>query len=219
MTPNKEDFLKAIYRLGGETQMVSNKQFAEELKITPASVTEMLIKLDSEKLVDYTPYKGSLMTPDGMEKTLSLVRGHRLWEVFLKEKLGYTWSEAHEEAHLLEHISSDRLVERLDEFLGNPEHCPHGNTIPRQSGKIVGRSLITLEKLKVGDRSFVRRVVEKKQLLDYLQKLGVEIETDIEVISIGDYEGEITVLLKGKEIQISYKAACQIFVDDIRHKQ
>ncbi|MEM5817806.1 MAG: metal-dependent transcriptional regulator, partial [Desulfitobacterium hafniense] len=95
MTPNKEDYLKAIYKLGGLERLVSNKRIAEALQIAPASVTEMLGKMKRECLIHYEPYKGSRLTDEGMRTAISLVRGHRLWEVFLMRHLGYSWSEAH----------------------------------------------------------------------------------------------------------------------------
>nr|HML46392.1 metal-dependent transcriptional regulator [Clostridia bacterium] len=100
MTPNKEDYLKVIHRLGGAEGLVSNKQIADALKIAPASVSEMLTKLSREGLIRHQAYKGLCLTPEGQRIAVSLVRGHRLWEVFLICHLGYTWSEAHEDAEL-----------------------------------------------------------------------------------------------------------------------
>lgn len=215
MTPNKEDYLKEIYKLGGAENVVSNKQIAGVLRIAPASVTEMLNKLSEEGLIQYEPYKGSRLTGEGIEIASRLLRGHRLWEVFLLRHLGYSWSEAHEDAELLEHVSPPRLTERLDKFLNYPAYCPHGNAIPRTDGQIQASSLITLNRLNIGEKSIIRRVTEEKELLDYLEALGIRIGCAVKVVSVGDYEGPLTLELDGKEIQISYKAACQVYVDDI----
>lgn len=213
MTPNKEDYLKEIYKLGGSERLVGNKKIAETLKVTPASVTEMLGKLGREGLIHYEPYKGSRLTEEGIKEALSLVRGHRLWEVFLLRHLGYSWSEAHEDAELLEHITPVRLIERLDRFLNYPAYCPHGNTIPRMDVQMDNIPLKTLNQLSEGETSHIRIVIEEAELLDYLQGLGIEIGSKIKITSVEPYEGPLVLELNGKQIQISYKAACQIYVD------
>ena len=214
MTPNKEDYLKEIYKLGGAEGLVGNKQIADALKIAPASVTEMLGKLGREDLIQYEAYKGTRLTQKGLEVAISLLRGHRLWEVFLIRHLDYSWSEAHEDAELLEHITPLRLSYRLDKFLNYPAYCPHGNAIPHTDGKVRTNPLRPLSQLSENEVSFVRKVTEEKELMDYLQNLGVEIGIAVKVISIGAYEGPLTLDLAGKQVQISYKAACQIFVDE-----
>ncbi|MBE6907531.1 MAG: metal-dependent transcriptional regulator [Ruminococcaceae bacterium] len=214
MTPNKEDYLKAIYKLGGMENLISNKKIAEVLQIAPASVTEMLGKLNREKLIHYEAYKGSRLTAEGVRVAITLVRGHRLWEVFLMRHLGYSWSEAHEDAELLEHITPSRLTERLDKFLKYPAYCPHGSAIPQADGQIDHAPLQTLNQLSVGEVSYVRRVTEEKELLDYLQQTGIVIGSAVRMIDAGAYEGPLTLDLEGKRIQISYKAACQIYVDE-----
>ena len=211
MTPNKEDYLKAIYKLGGMEEVVNNKQIADALKIAPASVTEMLGKLSREGLLEYEPYKGSRLTQDGFQVAVLLLRGHRLWEVFLIRHLGYPWSQAHEDAELLEHVAPPRLIERLDKFLNYPAYCPHGNAIPHPDGQIDCTPLQTLNLLSEGETSHIRKVTEEMELLDYLQDLGIEIGATVTVVSIGAYEGPLTLELSGKRIQISYKAACQIY--------
>lgn len=213
MTPNKEDYLKAIYKLGGIEELVNNKQIADALQISPASVTEMLGKLKREGLIHYEPYKGSRLTQVGMDAAITLVRGHRLWEVFLMRYLDYTWSEAHEDAELLEHITPSRLTARLDKFLNYPAYCPHGSAIPHPDGQIDRAPLQTLNLLPVGVTSHIRRVTEEKELLDYLQESGIKIGSSIRIIDIGAYEGPLTLDLEGRRVQISYKAACHIHVD------
>jgi DtxR family Mn-dependent transcriptional regulator len=216
MTPNKEDYLKEIYRLGGAEKLVSNKQIADALKIAPASVTEMLGKLSREGLIQYEAYKGSRLTQSGLRIAISLLRGHRLWEVFLMRHLGYTWSEAHEDAELLEHITPPRLTGRLDRFLNYPAYCPHGNAIPHIDGQIDSLPLKTLDHLNAGEVSHIRKVTEEKELLDYLQNAGIEIGSTVLVVSVGAYEGPLTLDLNGRQVQISYKAAQQIWVDEIQ---
>lgn len=213
MTPNKEDYIKEIYKLGGAEELIGNKRIAEVLRIAPASVTEMLGKLSREGLIEYEPYKGSRLTREGMGIAISLLRGHRLWEVFLINHLGYSWSEAHEDAELLEHITPPRLTGRLDKFLNYPAYCPHGSAIPLPDGQIEKSQLQSLAQLAEGEASHIRRVTEEKELLDYLQGLGVQIGSPVTVAAVGAYEGPLTVDIGGRQIQISYKAACRIYVD------
>lgn len=214
MTPNKEDYLKEIYKLGGMEEQVSNKQIAESLQIAPASVTEMLGKLKREGLIHYEPYKGSRLTDAGMRIAITLVRGHRLWEVFLMRHLGYSWSEAHEDAELLEHITPSRLTARLDQFLNYPAYCPHGSAIPHPDGQVDLTPLQPLNLLPIGQISHIRRVTEERELLDYLQASGITIGSAVRIVEAGAYEGPLTLDLEGKQVQISYKAACHIYVDE-----
>ncbi len=213
MTPNKEDYLAAIYKLGGLEELVNNKQISEMLQIAPASVTEMLGKLKREGLIIYEPYKGSRLTEEGVRAAITLVRGHRLWEVFLMRHLGYSWSEAHEDAELLEHITPSRLTARLDQFLNYPAYCPHGSAIPLPDGQINRIPMQPLSQLPIGATSRIRRVTEEKELLDYLQETGLAIGDSVHVVKAAAYEGPLTLNLDGKRVQVSHKAACQIYVD------
>jgi len=128
--------------------------------------------------------------------------------------LGYSWSEAHEDAELLEHITPPRLIARLDQFLNHPAYCPHGSAIPRSDGQVDCMPLQPLNLLFVGEASRIRRVTEEKGLLDYLQGLGVTIGASVRIVEAGAHEGPLTLDLDGKRVQISYKAACQIYVDE-----
>lgn len=213
MTANKEDYLNIIYKMGGMERLISNKEISDKLQIAPASVSEMLAKLQKDGLIAYTPYKGSQLTKKGLAACIKVVRSHRLWEVFLIRHLGYSWSEAHEDAHLLEHVAPKRLVNRLDRFLNYPEYCPHGSLIPDEDGSITPVSLITMDRLQPGDCSHIRRFTEEKELLDYLQGLGIEIGDAFMVSAAAPYEGPLDLDVNGKVIQVSYKAACRIYVD------
>lgn len=211
--PTKEDYLKIIYEEGGLDSTVSNKVIAEKLGIAPASVSEMLAKLGGQGLIDYQAYKGSRLTPEGLAACMDVVRSHRLWEVFLIRHLGYSWRESHEDAHLLEHAASPRILERLDAFLNYPQTCPHGSQIPREGEALRQATLQRLSDLAVGDHAIVRRVVEDGALLDYLERSGVEVHRAIEVLAVEDYEGPIRFAQGDQTISISYKAATQIFVE------
>ena len=213
MTSNKEEYLRVIYERGGESAHVANKVIAEELGVAPSSVTEMLTKLKKDGLVEITPYKGAMLTEEGMLASLAVIRYHRLWEVFLVEKLGYTWREAHEEAHLLEHASTTRLIERLDCFLGNPKTCPHGSLIPKDNAMGKELKLVPLSQLRKGQQGFIRRVSEDADLMDYLQRIGVVLNGEIEILEVSDYEGPIAFRQESDRINMSFKAAHDVFVE------
>ena len=132
MNKNQEDYLKAIYELGGAENSVANKDLARKLNISPPSVSEMLLKLLKEGYIDYAKYKGITLTPLGIMTSEKIKRSHHLWEVFLIEKLGFHEDEVHEEAEKLEHVTSKRLQEALDKFLDYPKMCPHGTKINRE---------------------------------------------------------------------------------------
>ena len=213
MTSNKEDYLKVIYELGGETNSVTNKEIAEKMELAAPSVSEMLVRLQQEGLVEYKAYHGTKLTPLGLEYCIKIVRSHRLWEVFLMEHLNYTWREAHEDAHLLEHIAPDRMIDRLDAYLGYPKTCPHGAIIPRH-GKlpVVESDEKTLNTLEEGQEATVSRIIEDGNLLDYLASTGMQINEKITILHKGEYEGPISFIQGDKTISISYKAATQIYI-------
>lgn len=214
MTSNKEDYLKIIYEEGGMEKIVANKIIAAKLGIAPASVSEMLWKLSEQNLIVYQPYKGSQLTEAGLAACIDVVRSHRLWEVFLMRHLGYSWREAHEDAHLLEHIAPKRMIDRLDTFLNYPQTCPHGAPIPNTQVKLSQATLRRLSDLSPGERVIICRIIEDGALMDYLEQSGLELQKEIYLESIDDYEGPVTFLQGEKRIIISFKAATQIFVEN-----
>ena len=120
MTPNREDYLKIILELGGDTTKVNNKQIVSSLDVSAASVSEMISKLVKEELVEHSPYQGVQLTASGLQKASSLIRKHRLWEVFLVEHLDYSWNEVHDDAEVLEHVTSEHLADHLENYLNHP---------------------------------------------------------------------------------------------------
>ena len=214
MTSGKEDYLKALYRLGEIHTTVTNKDLADELSISPPSVSEMIVKLQREGYIEYTAYRGSRLTELGRQEALKIMRVHRLWEVFLTERLGYSWSDAHEEAHRLEHHTSMKLARKLDEFLSHPSCCPHGSIIPDEDGTVQQRPDRLLSALCPGETSRICRVTEERELLDYLQALGICIGMEKQLKKAEPYEGPLILNTPQGELAISYKAACQIYVDD-----
>lgn len=214
MTSGKEDYLKALYMISEEHEVVTNKELCEMLQVSPPSVSEMIAKLQKDGYIDYTAYKGSRMTAKGLKEAGRLFRYHALWEVFLVDKLHFSWSDAHERADALEHQTNYELAKRLDEFLGHPMHCPHGDPIPEEDGRREGITHRVLSEADVGEKTKIRRVVEDYRLMDYLQSKGIEAGMDIVVEAKEPYEGPVTISCKKGHISLSYKAAQQVFIND-----
>lgn len=216
MTPNKEDYIKAIYELGGEQNVVSNKSLVKALSVSAASVTEMNGRLLKENLLTHTPYQGVKLTEEGLRIANKLIRKHRLWEVFLSEKLGYDWNEVHADADLLEHVSSDSLIERLDLFLGEPKFDPHGGVIPNKDGTTQKVDHIPLVDVKVGTPLIIKEVDDQQEFLEYLLHKDVQLGKQYTLKNIEAYEGPLTLETpEGSETIISHKAAFKILVKEI----
>ncbi|HFM8299204.1 TPA: metal-dependent transcriptional regulator [Enterococcus faecium] len=215
MTPNREDYLKIILELGGDTTKVNNKQIVSSLDVSAASVSEMISKLVKEELVEHSPYQGVQLTASGLQKASSLIRKHRLWEVFLVEHLDYSWNEVHDDAEVLEHVTSEHLADHLENYLKHPEHCPHGGSIPKKEEVVHEERRQTLESYPVGTKVRIARVLDEKELLDYLVTIDLNINEEYEIVDIAAYEGPITIQNDRKKIPVSFKAASTIFVDKI----
>ena len=215
MTPNREDYLKIILELGGDTTKVNNKQIVSSLDVSAASVCEMISKLVKEELVEHSPYQGVQLTASGLQKASSLIRKHRLWEVFLVEHLDYSWNEVHDDAEVLEHVTSEHLADHLENYLNHPEHCPHGGSIPKKEEVVHEERRQTLESYPVGTKVRIARVLDEKELLDYLVTIDLNINEEYEIVDIAAYEGPITIQNDRKKIPVSFKAASTIFVDKI----
>lgn len=215
MTPNREDYLKIILELGGDTTKVNNKQIVSSLDVSAASVSEMISKLVKEELVEHSPYQGVQLTASGLQKASSLIRKHRLWEVFLVEHLDYSWNEVHDDAEVLEHVTSEHLADHLENYLNHPEHCPHGGSIPKKEEVVHEERRQTLESYPVGTKVRIARVLDEKELLDYLVTIDLNINEEYEIVHIAAYEGPITIQNDRKKIPVSFKAASTIFVDKI----
>jgi DtxR family Mn-dependent transcriptional regulator len=210
----EEDYIKAIYHLSQKHQEALTNDIAERLDTKPASVSDMLKKLADKKVVNYVKYRGVTLTDEGMKIALSLVRRHRLWEVFLVDKLNFSWDKVHEVAEQLEHINSILLVERLDEFLGFPKFDPHGDPIPDAHGEFLVKPHIPLGELELNQTAKVLAVQDiSASFLQYLNKVGIYIGAKINVIDKIEYDGSLEVLLDDKKkILVSKDVAKNIFV-------
>src|SRR5437763_9352786 len=157
-TRSQQDYLKALYHLGGHERPVPTRELAQRLGISSPSVSEMVARLSSQGLVEHDRYRGQQLTREGRKVALELVRHHRLLEMFLVRVLAYTWDEVHDEAERLEHVISERMEQRIFELLGQPELDPHGHAIPTLAGKVRPRSDRTLNACRSGEKVPVQGV-------------------------------------------------------------
>ncbi|MBK7554374.1 MAG: metal-dependent transcriptional regulator [Flavobacteriales bacterium] len=193
LTRAEEDHLKAVHRLL-EDGIASTNAIAERLSTKASSVTVMLQKLTEKGLLNYQPYKGVTLTREGREQAVALVRKHRLWETFLVEQLGFGWDEVHEVAEQLEHIQSPKLVDKLDDFLGNPAFDPHGDPIPGKDGKVRLRQTKRLEMCGPGESVRIAAVSETTDgLLRLLDSRGLRIGSYLHVQDVHAFDGSMDV--------------------------
>lgn len=209
----EENYLKIIYHLSAINNPVQTNAIAERIQTKAASVTDMLKKLSEKELVDYVKYQGVTLTEKGRLTAINIVRKHRLWEVFLVDKLNFKWDEVHEVAEDLEHINSALLIERLDEFLDFPKVDPHGDPIPDQYGNFADLSFIKLSKLKAQETGTITGVSEHSSaFLKHLEKLGLTLGKKIEVLEIIDFDGSVALLIEDSKINISKEVAKHILI-------
>ncbi|HYG51021.1 MAG TPA: metal-dependent transcriptional regulator [Flavobacteriales bacterium] len=210
----EENYLKHILRLSKPGHVVTTNAIAGCLQTKASSVTDMLDKLALKKLVAYEKYKGVSLTPLGKKTALAIVRKHRLWEVFLVEKLGFTWDKVHDIAEQLEHIQSDELVDKLDIFLGRPKFDPHGEPIPDASGKVKNQKLKLLSECLAGSTCIISEVNDDSAaFLRHLDKTGLKPGHEIKVTEVIDYDKSLNILVNSKKnIFISNAIAKNILV-------
>lgn len=214
MTPMKEDYLKIIFELGGANKLVTNKQIAISLNIAAGSVTEMVNKMVEEKLVVHKPYSGVQLTAKGTKYAEELVRKHRIWETFLINTLHFDLPDVHDEAELLEHVTSDKMIDHLDDFLGHPKRCPHGGIIPDRYGNYEKDHDKILTAAKDGETVVVNRFIDNHDLLTLLGDIKLDIGDKLKIISHDPFEGSVMVqnLTDKKKLVIGYKTAHYVFV-------
>src|SRR5262245_27415751 len=213
---SEENYLKAVYKLSDENKrQVYTTDLAEKMGTSSASVTDMLQKLGRKKLIIYKKYQGVKLTEQGRKTALNIIRKHRLWEMFLAEKLKFGWDEVHAVAEQLEHISSDKLIERLDEFLGYPSADPHGDPIPDSNGKIPTQKSVLLSSLGENDKGVISGVVDHHpSFLKHLESIGLNVGTTVKVEVIADYDRSMNILTGNKKspIHISNDIAKNLLV-------
>lgn len=210
----EENYIKAIFHLQQGEGNVSTNELAAELQTKAASVTDMLKKLKTKKLLSYEKYKGVRLSSEGKKLALAIVRKHRLWEFFLVEKLQFGWDEVHEVAEELEHITSRKLVEKLDTFLGHPKFDPHGDPIPDSHGKMAVQQQVNLIDLPVNKMADVTAVgSQSTELLELLRHRNIGIGTRLEVKKRFSFDHSVEIKIKNQPaFAISQQLAQALFV-------
>ncbi|TNE50713.1 MAG: metal-dependent transcriptional regulator [Bacteroidetes bacterium] len=211
----EENYLKAIFKLAEKTaKAVSTNAIAAEMRTSAASVTDMLKRLAEKELIHYEKYRGVQLTEQGSQLATALIRKHRLWEVFLVDKLGFAWDEVHDLAEQLEHVQGSGLVERLDTFLGRPKFDPHGDPIPDAEGRWAFRQQVALNTLQPGDKGVVTGVDEHStEFLQYLDQLGLALGARLELLERYPYDQSVRIrTADGRELTLSEKVGQNLYV-------
>lgn len=209
-----QDYLKTIYKLE-EEGAVSTTKIAKILNISGASVTGMLKRLSNMKLVDYNSYKGVKLTDSGRKIALEILRHHRLIELYLRNELGFTLDQVHEEACRLEHYVSDEFVDRINQKLGNPEFSPMGNPIPSKDGDIPELNENNLIEVEPGNTVVIQRLSDNdKEMLAYFEKMGLIPGVEIKVLDKAPFNGPLTISYTGENQIIGNEIARNIYVEE-----
>lgn len=217
MTFSEENYLKTIYHLIDLTQTeVTTNAIAEKMDTKASSVTDMLKKLADKELIIYKKYQGVTLSNQGMLAAKMIVRKHRLWEVFLVNKLKFSWDEVHDIAEQLEHIKSEKLINKLDDFLGNPTEDPHGDSIPNRQGDILAIEKILLSELQINQKAICVGVKDTStEFLQYLNKQNIALGTNIVIAGKEIFDASMSIIIESKEFVISNKIASNLFVKKI----
>ena len=211
-----EDYLKTIYEIEREQGKVATTVLAEQLGVAPASATGMIKKLAVMNLVAYEPYQGLVLTQAGQKIAIEVIRHHRLIELFLAEALGVPWDQVHAEAHKIEHVLSEDLLDRIDAVLGHPTTDPHGAPIPTREGDIDQAPCSRLADLDPGQSGVITEVYDNDSaLLRYLGELGFYPKVQVNVVSVAPFDGPVTVRVGEANHALGREVANQILVTGV----
>ena len=211
---SEENYIKAIYHLATDSKKgISTNAIAKKLETKASSVTDMIKKLSDKKVVVYKKYQGVTLTDFGKKIAVNIVRKHRLWEVFLVEKLNFSWDEVHEVAEQLEHIKSPKLINELDAFLGYPKRDPHGDPIPDGEGnlQVIEKSLLST--LIKGESGVCVGVDDSSsEFLQFLDKQGIALGKQLKIVSIEPFDGSLQIEIDNQLLSISNKIASNLYI-------
>lgn len=210
---SEENYIKAIFHLQNTDGTVTTNELAAELKAKPASITDMMKKLKIKKLVHYQAYHGFRLSDEGRKVALLIIRRHRLWEFFLAQKLKFSWDEVHAVAEDLEHVSSKKLIDKLDEYLGFPRFDPHGDPIPDSNGKIKISKQVCLQDLPLNKIAVVSHVSDQSnEMLELLGHKKIGIGTKLEVKRKFSFDNSLEIKIRQQQpINISEQLSKNIF--------
>lgn len=215
ISQTEENYLKAIYKINErEGKSANTNAISAAMNTTAASVTDMLKRLADKDFINYEKYRGVTLTTEGARTATALVRKHRIWEVFLCDKLGYSWDACHDLAEQLEHIKSPDLIDRMDTFLGKPKFDPHGDPIPDRDGNYTTRQQVLLAQMRVGDKGIMVGVQEHSTaFLQHLDRIGLVLAAKIEILEIFEFDKSVKIRLNGiTELLVSNKVSENVFI-------
>jgi len=213
-TLSEENYLKAIYHLEADSKKgISTNAIAKSLETKASSVTDMVKKLSEKEVVLYKKYQGVTLTELGKKTAANIVRKHRLWEVFLVERLNFSWDEVHEVAEQLEHIKSPKLINQLDALLGFPKHDPHGDPIPDKEGNVNTVDKILLATLNKNETGVCVGVNDSSsEFLRFLDKKKITLGKKITVLEKEDFDDSLFIEVDGEKLSISKKIANNLYI-------
>jgi DtxR family transcriptional regulator, Mn-dependent transcriptional regulator len=215
LSQTEENYIKAIFSLSERDKNfeTSTNKIAAKIKTKPPTVTNMLRNLKTKKLITYEKYKNVQLTSEGKKVAYQIVRKHRLWEVFLYEKLKFSWDEIHEIAEQLEHTVSDKLTDKLDEFLGFPAVDPHGDPIPDKNGKLIKLDVQALSVVGRKKKFTIANLSNSSdEFLKYLDKIGLSIGDGLEIMDKEEFDKSIIIKHKKRLMTLSDEVAKNILV-------
>lgn len=211
----EENYIKSIYSLSHQSGEVSVSELARKLNVKLPTINSMIKKLAAKKVVAYAPYQGIKLSEKGNKEALSIIRKHRLAELFLVKIMGLGWEEVHDIAEQLEHVDSDLFYNRIDKLLGYPKADPHGEPIPDVNGKIISKNRISLSQVTEGTLAKITAVGnDEKSFLDHLNAKGLQIGDSITVKKKELFDGSMMIINKSKkETMLSHQVAERIWVE------
>ncbi len=211
---SEENYLKAIFHLENSyPEGVSTNALAEEMETKASSVTDMIKKLSEKKLLNYKKYQGVKLSKPGREAAISVIRKHRLWEVFLVEKLNFNWDEVHDVAEQLEHIRSEKLIKELDKFLGFPKRDPHGDPIPDAEGNFSVSNKMLLSDVEKGDSGICVGVKDSSApFLQFLDKNDIALGKELQVLEKESFDQSMLVKINDRELRISHLISGNLYI-------
>ena len=219
LTSVTQDYLKVIWTTQEWADVkVTTKMLAEKLAVSPSTASEAIRKLADQGLVSHEKYGAVSLTEEGRTAAILMVLRHRLLETFLVRELGYGWDEVHDEAEILEHAVSDRLMARLDAKLGHPDRDPHGDPIPALDGSVPSPDLRLLSDLDSGESGRVARISDDDpEMLRYFDEVGVALDCEVRVAEKRPFAGTISISVDGNpSIDLGDIAARAIYLADPR---
>lgn len=213
-TSSEENYLKAVYHLSLISEKgISTNAIAKKLNTKASSVTDMIKKLADKNVLVYKKYQGVTLTEEGKKTAANIIRKHRLWEVFLVEKLNFSWDEVHDVAEQLEHIKSSKLIDEIDALLGFPKYDPHGDPIPDKEGNLHQLEKSLLSTLNINDKGVCVGVHDSStSFLQFLDKQQIALGQEVSVIEKEEFDGSMTIKIDTKTIVISNKIANNLYI-------